>query len=94
MKTLDLDAVAAFVLVADFRSFTRAAEAAGTTQSAISLKLKRLPAGAVDIGPTVPLPELPVSEVVLHSRVFDPQLSGALRVLAASFRSAGRQTAG
>jgi DNA-binding transcriptional LysR family regulator len=52
------------------------------------------PAGAVDIGPTVPLPELPVSEVVLHSRVFDPQLSGALRVLAASFRSAGRQTAG
>ena len=42
MRPLDLDAVAAFVMVADLRSFTRAAEAAGVTQSAISLKLKRL----------------------------------------------------
>jgi DNA-binding transcriptional LysR family regulator len=42
MKTLDVDAVQAFVLVADLASFTRAAEAAGTTQSAISLKLKKL----------------------------------------------------
>ena len=42
MKTLDLDAVQAFVLVADLASFTRAAEAAGTTQSAISLKLQKL----------------------------------------------------
>src|SRR5262245_10362495 len=42
MRPLDLDAVNAFVLVADLRSFTRAAEAQGTTQSAISLKLKRL----------------------------------------------------
>src|SRR5215472_7870865 len=42
MRTLDLDAVNAFVLVADYRSFTRAAEAQGTTQSAVSLKLKRL----------------------------------------------------
>jgi DNA-binding transcriptional LysR family regulator len=42
MRTLDLDAVQAFVLVADLRSFTRAAEALGTTQSAVSLKLKRL----------------------------------------------------
>ncbi|WP_229722772.1 LysR family transcriptional regulator [Xylophilus rhododendri] len=39
---MDLDAVQAFVLVADFRSFTRAAEALGSTQSAVSLKLKRL----------------------------------------------------
>src|SRR5215831_19928532 len=39
---LDLDAVKAFVLVANLRSFTRAAEAQGTTQSAVSLKLKRL----------------------------------------------------
>jgi DNA-binding transcriptional LysR family regulator len=44
MKTLDLDAVRAFVLVADLRSFTRAAESLDTTQSAISLKLKRLEA--------------------------------------------------
>jgi DNA-binding transcriptional LysR family regulator len=42
MKALDLDSVQAFVLVADFASFTRAAEASGTTQSAVSLKLKKL----------------------------------------------------
>lgn len=42
MKTLDLDAVKAFVLTADLQSFTRAATALGTTQSAISLKLRRL----------------------------------------------------
>jgi len=41
-KTLDLDTVQAFVLVADLASFTRAAEASGTTQSAVSLKLKKL----------------------------------------------------
>ncbi|WP_321789476.1 LysR family transcriptional regulator [Paraburkholderia sp. J94] len=42
MKPLDLDAVRAFVLVAELRSFTRAADALDTTQSAVSLKLKRL----------------------------------------------------
>ncbi|MFM0736997.1 LysR substrate-binding domain-containing protein [Paraburkholderia xenovorans] len=42
MKVLDLDAVRAFVLVADLNSFTRAADALDTTQSAVSLKLKRL----------------------------------------------------
>ncbi|WNL46429.1 LysR family transcriptional regulator [Dyella sp. BiH032] len=41
-KALDLDAVKAFVLTADLQSFTRAAEALATTQSAISLKLRRL----------------------------------------------------
>lgn len=41
---LDLDAVRAFVLVAELCSFTRAAQAIGMTQSAISLKLKRLEA--------------------------------------------------
>src|ERR1700730_15364817 len=45
MKTLDLEAVQAFVLVADLSSFTRAAEAMDTTQSAVSLKIKRLEAG-------------------------------------------------
>ncbi|KGV51852.1 LysR family transcriptional regulator [Burkholderia pseudomallei] len=44
MKPLDLDAVRAFVLVAELASFTRAADALGTTQSAVSLKLKRLEA--------------------------------------------------
>ncbi len=41
---LDLDAVRAFVHVADLRSFTRAADALGITQSAVSLKIKRLEA--------------------------------------------------
>ncbi|RKU04593.1 LysR family transcriptional regulator [Burkholderia sp. Nafp2/4-1b] len=42
MKTLDIEAVHAFVLTADLKSFTRAAEAMDTTQSAVSLKIKRL----------------------------------------------------
>lgn len=45
MKVLDVEAVQAFVLVAELKSFTRAAEALDTTQSAISLKIKRLEAG-------------------------------------------------
>ena len=40
--SLDIDAVRAFALVADLRSFTRAAQSVGKTQSAISLQLKRL----------------------------------------------------
>ena len=39
---LDLDAVRAFVHIAELQSFTRAAEAMGTSQAAVSLKLKRL----------------------------------------------------
>ncbi|PLZ01737.1 LysR family transcriptional regulator [Burkholderia sp. WAC0059] len=42
MKPLDIEAVQAFVLVADTHSFTRAADLLNTTQSAISIKLKRL----------------------------------------------------
>jgi DNA-binding transcriptional LysR family regulator len=45
MKALDIKAVQAFVLVADLHSFTRAAEALDTTQSAVSLKIKRLEDG-------------------------------------------------
>ncbi|OUM00798.1 LysR family transcriptional regulator [Variovorax sp. JS1663] len=41
-RPLDLDAVQAFVRVAELSSFTRAAEALQTTQAAVSLKLKRL----------------------------------------------------
>ncbi|RDD62505.1 LysR family transcriptional regulator [Ferruginivarius sediminum] len=41
-RPLDLDAVQAFVRIAELGSFTRAAEAAQTTQSTVSLKLKRL----------------------------------------------------
>lgn len=42
MPTLDVDAVKAFVAIADFQSFTRAAAALATTQGAISVKLRRL----------------------------------------------------
>ncbi|HUN96564.1 MAG TPA: LysR substrate-binding domain-containing protein [Bradyrhizobium sp.] len=45
MKALDIQAVQAFVLVADLNSFTRAAEAMESTQSAVSLKIKRLEDG-------------------------------------------------
>lgn len=41
-RPLDLDAVSAFVRIAELGSFTLAAEAMRTTQSAVSLKLKRL----------------------------------------------------
>jgi DNA-binding transcriptional LysR family regulator len=41
-RPLDIDAVRAFTLVAELESFTRAAQVSGTTQSAVSLKLKRL----------------------------------------------------
>ncbi|WP_454832578.1 LysR family transcriptional regulator [Pseudoxanthomonas wuyuanensis] len=42
MKAMDVDAIRAFLLTADLQSFTRAADALGTTQSAVSLKLQRL----------------------------------------------------
>ena len=41
-RMLDLEAVRAFVWIAQLRSFTRAAEALDSTQSALSLKLKKL----------------------------------------------------
>lgn len=41
-RPLDLEAVRAFILIAELGSFTRAAEAMRTTQGAISLRLKRL----------------------------------------------------
>src|SRR5258708_4240498 len=43
-RLLDLDAVQAFILIAELGSFTLAAEAMRTTQGAVSLKLKRLEA--------------------------------------------------
>src|SRR5260221_14146536 len=41
-RPLDLDAVQAFIRIAELGSFTRAAEAMRTTQGAVSLKLQRL----------------------------------------------------
>ena len=43
-EILDISTVQAFVLVAELQSFTRTAEALGTTQAAISMKLQRLEA--------------------------------------------------
>jgi DNA-binding transcriptional LysR family regulator len=42
MMALDIPTVQAFLLVAELESFTRAAEALGTTQAAVSMKLQRL----------------------------------------------------
>jgi DNA-binding transcriptional LysR family regulator len=42
MTALDIPTVQAFLLVADLHSFTRAAEALGTTQASVSMKLQRL----------------------------------------------------
>jgi DNA-binding transcriptional LysR family regulator len=42
--SLDIDGVAAFLHAADLKSFTRAAEALGTTQSLVSTRVKRLEA--------------------------------------------------
>ncbi|MGO4717194.1 LysR family transcriptional regulator [Bradyrhizobium sp. 2TAF24] len=44
MIALDIPTVQAFLLVADLQNFTRAAEALGTTQAAVSMKLQRLEA--------------------------------------------------
>ncbi|WP_408904605.1 LysR family transcriptional regulator [Nguyenibacter sp. L1] len=40
--TLDLDWVRAFLLVSEYRSFTRAADVLGTTQASVSLCIKKL----------------------------------------------------
>jgi DNA-binding transcriptional LysR family regulator len=42
MSTIDISTVHAFLLVAELQSFTRAAEALGTTQAAVSMKIQRL----------------------------------------------------
>src|ERR1700709_1482212 len=44
MTALDISTVQGFVLVAELQSFTRTAEALGTTQAAVSMKLQRLEA--------------------------------------------------
>src|SRR6195952_2290394 len=44
MSTIEISTVQAFLLVAELQSFTRAAEALGATQAAVSMKLQRLEA--------------------------------------------------
>jgi len=43
-RSLDIEAVAAFLSASEFRSFTRAAQSLGTTQSLVSTRVKRLEA--------------------------------------------------
>jgi DNA-binding transcriptional LysR family regulator len=62
-----------------------AAVTAGLGVAALAARLA--PAGSIDIGPSAGLPKLPSSDVVLHSRVSDPQLAGAVRTLAAAFKA-------
>ena len=42
MKSLDIEAVRAFIMTVDLKGFTRAASALDATQSAVSLRIKRL----------------------------------------------------
>ncbi len=68
-----------------------AVAAAVTSGLAVAPLASRIaPVGSIDVGPTLSLPKLPRSAVVLHSRVSDQRLAGALRTLAAAFRAAGR----
>jgi DNA-binding transcriptional LysR family regulator len=46
------------------------------------------PVGTIDVGPRYRLPRLPESAILLHSSVSDAASKGAIRTLAASFRSA------
>jgi len=41
MSTLDIDTVQAFLLVAELQSFTRTAEALGTTQASVNARRGR-----------------------------------------------------
>jgi len=54
------------------------------------LAARLAPAGSIDIGDSARLPKLPRSDVVLYSRVSDARLAGAIRTLAAAFRSAAQ----
>ncbi|MBD1582308.1 LysR family transcriptional regulator [Pseudoalteromonas sp. S16_S37] len=42
MLSLDLDSIRAFLAISEYKSFTKAADALGTTQATLSVKLKRL----------------------------------------------------
>jgi DNA-binding transcriptional LysR family regulator len=67
METLKVEAVHAFVLIGDFKSFTRAAEAMNTTQSAISLKIKRLEDG---LGPQATRPHAGLVRLSAEGSIF------------------------
>jgi DNA-binding transcriptional LysR family regulator len=55
----------------------------------VALLARRIaPPGMVDIGPEQGLPAMPLSKVMLHSKITEPVKLAALRTLAAAFRSA------
>ena len=68
---LDLDLLRSFVVIAEEKSFTRAADRVGRTQSAVSLQMQRLEAvlgqalllrgkgGNVELSPGWPIPARP-----------------------------------
>lgn len=65
--------------------------AAAQAGLAVAPLAKRIaPPGLVDIGPAKELPRLPISKVMLHSRVSDAPKLAALRTLAAAFKKAAR----
>jgi DNA-binding transcriptional LysR family regulator len=61
-----------------------AAVSAGLGVAALAPRVA--PAGAVDVSEQYGLPPLPVSEVVLHSRISDGRSKETLRALSATFR--------
>jgi hypothetical protein len=89
MKMPDIDAIQAFVLVAELKSFTRAADAIGGTQAAISLKIKRLEETlgrkrCVDVEQQFNLPPLPSREIVLYTAQRDAQAQSLISTLSAN----------
>jgi DNA-binding transcriptional LysR family regulator len=62
-----------------------AAISAGLAVAAMAYSVA--PIGTVDIGQQYGLPRLPDSDVILHSTLTDPIVQGALRTIAAAFRS-------
>src|SRR3989344_2524722 len=74
-RSLDLDAVEAFVRIAELGSFTRAAEAMSTAQAAFARARQRLTIGISD---HVAGPELPA--LIARMNQQDPQLLIEIRI--------------
>jgi DNA-binding transcriptional LysR family regulator len=68
-----------------------AAVSAGLAVAAMAYRVA--PAGTVDVGPRLGLPTLPASDIVLHAKPGDAASRGALRTLAAAFRTSRDLTA-
>jgi hypothetical protein len=85
LRALDAAGIAwAEVFVGGGSAAVAAATMAGLGVS--PLARRTAPPSTVDVGPRLGLPALAPIEVMLHSRLSDPRLAGALRGLAAAFR--------